>query len=199
MRHRNRGRRLNRNASHRRALMRNLARALILSKGGRIITTTGKAKEARPFVEKLVTLARSGDETSRRRAIALLGEHRPSERRAKGADAKGAAKWLRIPAKPRDAVDRKAWRRNGLPLLPSENSIVAIDRLFSEIGPKFKVRAGGYTRILKLGEHRLGDNAEQVLLEFVESLGEVPGGSEGGSGKAAKKPASKDKGDSAST
>ncbi len=189
MRHRNRGRKLNRNASHRRALMRNLARALILSKGGRIITTTGKAKEARPFVEKLVTLARAGDETSRRRAVALLGEHRPSALRAGGADAKGAAKWLRIPAKPRGAVDRKAWRRKGLPLLPAENPVVAVDRLFSEIGPKFKARAGGYTRILKLGEHRLGDNAEEVLLEFVEAIGEAPPSPEAGTEKAAKKPA----------
>ena len=192
MRHRNRGRRLNRNAAQRRALMRGMARALILSKGGRIITTTGKAKEARPFVEKLVTLARAGDEASRRRAIALLGEHRPSGMRAKGADAKGASKWLRIPAKPRDSVDRKAWRRQGLPKLPSENPVVVIDRLFSEIGPKFKARAGGYTRILKLGEHRLGDNAEQVLLEFVEAVGEAPPSPEAGTEKAAKKPA-KDK------
>jgi large subunit ribosomal protein L17 len=189
MRHRNRGRRLNRNAAQRRALMRGLARALILSKTGRIITTTGKAKEARPFVEKLVTLARAGDETSRRRAIALLGEHRPSERRAKGADAKGASKWFRIPPKPRDAVDRKAWRKHGLPKLPAENPVVAIDRLFGEIGLKFKDRPGGYTRILKLGEHRMGDNAEQVLLEFVESIGEASPSPETGAEKAAKRPA----------
>ena len=75
MRHRNRGRKLNRNAQHRNSLMRNLARALFLSPKGRIVTTLTKAKEVRPFVEKLVTLGRYGDETSRRRAVAMLGHH----------------------------------------------------------------------------------------------------------------------------
>src|SRR3954447_3535582 len=56
MRHRKAGRHLNRNADHRRSLFRNLARALITHE--RIVTTTPKAKELRPFVEKLITLAK---------------------------------------------------------------------------------------------------------------------------------------------
>ena len=96
MRHRCRGRKLNRNASHRRALMRNMARALILSPRGRIVTTTGKAKELRPFVEKLVTLGRYGDEASRRRAVALLGEHAPSHPRSEDADKKGRSEERRV-------------------------------------------------------------------------------------------------------
>jgi len=56
MRHRNAGRKLNRNASHRLALMRNLTRALIEHE--RIVTTVAKAKEARRFVEKLINLAK---------------------------------------------------------------------------------------------------------------------------------------------
>jgi large subunit ribosomal protein L17 len=72
VRHRRRGRKLNRTSSHRRALLRNLTRALILSKGGRIVTTVAKAKEATPFAAKLVTLARRGDLASRRRALAIL-------------------------------------------------------------------------------------------------------------------------------
>ena len=174
MRHRCRGRKLNRNASHRRALMRNMARALILSPRGRIVTTTGKAKELRPFVEKLVTLGRYGDEASRRRAVAILGDHAPSHPRAEGADKKKAVKWARIPAKPRNAVDRKAWRRAGLPAVPEQAPVRVIDRLFKEIAPKFKERPGGYTRILHLSERRLNDNAEQVLLEFVVPVGEAP-------------------------
>src|SRR5260221_3632863 len=58
MRHRNAGRTLGRNAPHRRALFRNLARALF--EHGRIITTVAKAKEVRPFVERLITLAKRG-------------------------------------------------------------------------------------------------------------------------------------------
>ena len=58
MRHRNAGRTLGRNASHRRALFRNLTRALF--EHGRIITTVAKAKEVRPWVEHLITLAKRG-------------------------------------------------------------------------------------------------------------------------------------------
>ncbi|MDR1520948.1 MAG: 50S ribosomal protein L17 [Planctomycetota bacterium] len=76
MRHLNRGRKLNRTSSHRKALYRNLAAALIRS--GRIVTTPAKAKEARPFAERLITLAKRGPEdlAARRRAIRLL--HDPS-------------------------------------------------------------------------------------------------------------------------
>src|SRR5436853_251624 len=56
MRHRKRGRHLNRNAAHRRSLFRNLSRALITHES--IVTTLPKAKELRPFVEKLITLAK---------------------------------------------------------------------------------------------------------------------------------------------
>src|SRR2546421_12639985 len=70
MRHLKAGRKLGRNATHRLALMRNLARALITH--GRIITTVEKAKEARRFVEKLITLAKKGTLHARRLAIARL-------------------------------------------------------------------------------------------------------------------------------
>jgi len=73
MRHLRAGRTLNRNATHRLALMRNLTSALIRSKKGRIITTVEKAKEARPFIEKLITLAKQGTLQARRLAKARLG------------------------------------------------------------------------------------------------------------------------------
>jgi len=66
MRHRKRGRKLSRSPSHRKATLRNLARNLFLH--GRIETTTAKAKELRPFVEKLITLGRQGDLHARRLA-----------------------------------------------------------------------------------------------------------------------------------
>ena len=71
MRHLKAGRQLGRNASHRLALMRNLSRALI--EHGRIITTVAKAKEARSFFEKLVTLAKKGTLHARRLVLARLG------------------------------------------------------------------------------------------------------------------------------
>src|ERR1700721_4002652 len=74
MRHANRGRKLNRTASHRRALWGNMHAALI--KHEQIKTTLPKAKELRPVVEKLVTLSRRGakDLHARRQAIAQVGD-----------------------------------------------------------------------------------------------------------------------------
>ena len=120
MRHLNRGRKLNRTSSHRKALFRNLAIALFNK--GRIITTPAKAKEARPFTERLITLAKRGydDLAARLRAIRLL--HNPR----------------------------------------------VVSYLFKEIGPRFKDRQGGYTRILHLARTRVGDGARQVLFEMVE-------------------------------
>src|SRR3954453_22627880 len=67
MRHLKAGRTLGRNASHRLALFRNLSRALI--EHGRIVTTVAKAKELRPFVEKLVTLAKKATAEDRAKAL----------------------------------------------------------------------------------------------------------------------------------
>ena len=66
MRHRNKGRKLSRTATHRRATLRNMATSLFRHE--RIETTTAKAKELRPYAERLITLARRGDVHSRRLA-----------------------------------------------------------------------------------------------------------------------------------
>ena len=74
MRHQKRGRKLNRTASHRKALMRNLASALIIHK--RIQTTDAKAKELRTFIEPLITTAKRGTLHARRQVLkALPGKH----------------------------------------------------------------------------------------------------------------------------
>ena len=70
MRHRNKGRKLGRTASHRRATLRNMATSLF--QHGRIETTTAKAKELRPYAERLITLARRGDLHARRLAAAKI-------------------------------------------------------------------------------------------------------------------------------
>jgi len=118
MRHLKAGRQLGRNASHRLALMRNLAKALF--EHGRIITTVEKAKEVRPFVEKLITLAKKGDLHARRLALTRLPDSK------------------------------------------------AIAKLFSEIGPRFEDRPGGYTRIIKRHERRLGDAGRTAFLELLK-------------------------------
>jgi large subunit ribosomal protein L17 len=70
MRHGFRGRRLNRTPEHRKALFANMAAALI--KHEQIVTTLPKAKDLRPIVEKLVTLAKKGNLHARRQAIAEI-------------------------------------------------------------------------------------------------------------------------------
>ena len=70
MRHGNRGRRFNRTHEHRKAMFANLAASLITHE--QIVTTLPKAKDLRPIVEKLVTLAKRGDLNSRRNAVAQI-------------------------------------------------------------------------------------------------------------------------------
>lgn len=70
MRHRKKGRQLSRSASHKKATMRNMATALFRHE--RIETTTAKAKELRPYAERLITLARRGDVHARRQAASKI-------------------------------------------------------------------------------------------------------------------------------
>ena len=117
MRHRKKGRKLSRTASHRRATLRNMASSLF--RHGQIETTTAKAKELRPYAERLITLARRGDLHARRLAGSKI----------------------------------------------REREVLGI--LFDDLGPRFKDRPGGYTRILKLGA-RKGDAADMSLIQLVD-------------------------------
>jgi large subunit ribosomal protein L17 len=136
MRHRNAGRTLGRSSTHRLALFRNLTRALILSKNGRITTTLAKAKEVRPFVEKLITLSKKGTLHARRLVIARMGPV---------------------------GNPNADWDEKGEPI-----DVDVIKKLFAEIGPRFKDRAGGYTRIIKLHHRRLGDAGPTAILELLK-------------------------------
>jgi large subunit ribosomal protein L17 len=131
MRHRSAGRELSRTSSHRLALRRNMAQSLIEHET--ISTTIQKAKEIKPFVEKLITLARKGSLQYRRRAISMLGN------RTMVAFEDGE---------------------------PVEKGTV-IGKLFSELGPRYLDRPGGYTRIIRLSLRRLGDNGQVVLLQLL--------------------------------
>ncbi len=131
MRHKVAGRHLSRTSAHRLALRRNLAASLFEHET--ISTTLPKAKEVRPFAERLITLAKRGDLAARRRAIALLNDRAIVEERDGELVETGTV----------------------------------IRKLFSDIGPRYLDRPGGYTRIVKLGKKRLGDNGQLVLLQLV--------------------------------
>ena len=133
-RHLMRGRQLSRDTEHRKALRRNMAQSLF--EHGTIRTTEAKAKEVRPFVEKLITLARRNDLTARRRVIQLMQDRRVTDEEQEFiTNAKG-------------------------------RELTVVTRLFNEVAPKFGDRQGGYTRIIKLPEHRIGDAADLVLLQL---------------------------------
>ena len=78
MRHRLGYKKLNRTSSHRKALLMNLSNALI--KHEQITTTLSKAKELRPFVEKVVTLGKKGDLESRRKTVAILQDEKMTKK-----------------------------------------------------------------------------------------------------------------------
>ncbi len=117
MRHLKAGRKLNRTAAHRKALLRNLLKALVLRE--QVRTTDAKAKELRRWADRLVTLGKKNSVHTRRLAFSYLGSRK------------------------------------------------LVQRLFDEVAPRFQGRAGGYTRVLKIGPRR-GDAAPVSLVEFTE-------------------------------
>jgi large subunit ribosomal protein L17 len=123
-----RGRQLSRDTEHRKSLRRSLVQSLI--EHGKIRTTLPKAKEVKSFAEKLITLARVGTLTARRRVIAALNDRR--------------------------LVDEEQ----------EFTGQTVVQKLFSEVAPKFADRAGGYTRIIKTADHRIGDGGSIVVLEL---------------------------------
>ncbi len=116
MRHRKKGNHLGRTASHKKALMRNLAAEVFEHK--EIRTTLAKAKELRSYVERLITYGKKGTLHHRRLAFQFLQNKQ------------------------------------------------AVKTLFDEIAPLYEDRAGGYTRIIKLG-NRKGDNAAISIFQLV--------------------------------
>ena len=118
MRHNKSGRKLNRNSSHRSAMFRNMARAVLTYET--IRTTEAKAKELRGYVDGLITLALKNDLHARRQAYRFLCNHQ------------------------------------------------LVKQLFDEIGPRFAGGQGGYTRIVKLSQPRVGDAAPMVIFELTK-------------------------------
>lgn len=116
MRHRNKTKTLGRNATARKAMLRDLATSVIVYE--KVKTTAAKAKAVQPVVEKMITKAKKGDLTARRYFLDFFTTVQP------------------------------------------------VNKMMEVIGPRYKNRAGGYTRVTKLG-HRQGDGADIAQIELV--------------------------------
>ncbi len=170
MRHRKSGRKLGRHPKHQRALLRSLASALLLTERdaefddnkpkvkGRIITTLPKAKEVRPLVEKCVTIARRALVADEAAAKLATTAERGSQEWKKWRESDNWRSWAEAIA------PVLAARRRCLQLLHDKQ---AVGILFDEIAPRFADRPGGYTRIVRLAQPRLGDAGTRAILEFV--------------------------------
>lgn len=123
MRHRKSIKRLSRQSAHRKAVLRNQVKSLLVEE--RIKTTLTLAKESRKLFEKLITIGKKDTLAGRRQAFEVL----------------------------------------------ADRSLVKL--LFLDVAPRFSARAGGYTRIVHLGNRR-GDNASLVILELTEIKKEEP-------------------------
>jgi large subunit ribosomal protein L17 len=157
MRHLKAHRKLGRTTEHRISLLRNLATSLINARNERVVTTLPKAKELRPFIERVITLSRkaqvlSGDDAAvqavhlRRQAAAFFHTGNRQQKAETG--------------------------RRGVVRPPRTAGVAAVKRLFDELGERYRDRPGGYTRIIKLGR-RDGDNAELAIIELVDSPREL--------------------------
>jgi large subunit ribosomal protein L17 len=142
MRHLKNRRKLNRTTSHRRCLMANMLKSLIMNE--RIETTLPKAKFIRSYADRMITLAKKNSLATRRRAISQM-----------------MIRFNTLTPKEARAV------KDGDLSAYNEDRLV-IDKLFGELGPRFATREGGYTRITK-SQRRVGDNAQTCIIEYLES------------------------------
>ncbi len=170
MRHRMRGRKLGRNASHRKAMFRNMAVSLIKTVrideeaenapkvSGRITTTVQKAKELRPFMEKLITLGKKAQPHLENAAQYATDAEKNSSEWKTWRESEQWNQWNQAMA------PALTYRRRAFADLRDNE---AVDILFNELSERFEERTGGYTRIVRLATVRLGDAGEQAIIEFV--------------------------------
>jgi len=168
-------------------MRRNMAQSLF--QYGQIETTWVKAKEIRPFVERLITLAKKGTLQSRQRVIAQLGD-----RSAIGKDEQERYDEMNLAQRER-ALRNRSGRRHRTGKIPAHydkkkftfvaKSISHV--LIEDVAPRFKDRPGGYTRIIRLPKRRIGDNSDLAILQLVGEEEPVAGGAKQAAGKRRRK------------
>lgn len=141
MRHRKHTFKVGRDSGHRRCLIANMLKSLILS--GRIETSVTKAKELRRHADKMVTLAKKNTLAARRLAIGKL----------------------MVSFNPLTSKEARAVKKDGNTEAYNGDRLV-IGKLFDELGTRFASRPGGYTRIIKKPS-RVGDSAPMCYIEYL--------------------------------
>ena len=174
-------RKLGRTSSQRKALIRNQVTALL--NNGKIVTTEAKAKEIRKTAEGLIALAvKEKDNFDEVTVMAKVARKDKDGKRVKEVvDGKKVTVYDEVEKKiKKDQPSRLHARREMLKVLCPVKEVPAkaagkkantknvnmVEKLFTEIAPKYENRNGGYTRIIKIGQ-RKGDAAMEVLLELV--------------------------------
>ena len=174
-------RKLGRTSSQRKALLRNQVTALI--NNGKIRTTEAKAKEIRKIAEGLIALAvKEKDNFEEVKVMAKVARKDKDGKRVKEVvDGKKVTVYDEVEKTiKKDMPSRLHARRQMLKVLypvkevptaqagkkKNTKEVDMVDKMFSEIAPKYADRNGGYTRIVKIGQ-RKGDAAMEVLIELV--------------------------------
>jgi len=163
------GYRLGRTTAHRTSTLRHIASGLF--QHGQVVTTIPKAKAVQPMVEKIITLAKRGDLHARRLVLSKLG-----------GDTK-AFDWLYLPKdasdKEKESVQKLRDHAAQFFDVPESSAVERnrygevrkaprlVKHIFDHVAPRFRDRPGGYTRIVKLGRHRIGDGTELCVIQFV--------------------------------
>lgn len=146
-------------------MLRNLAQSMI--EHGQVKTTLQKAKDLRPVIERLVTLAKSangGSVTARRGIHRILSDRAliPKDRQGEYEDLSMARREKTLHA--RSGRRHRTGQAKGKLTFTSES---VTRRLLTDIAPKFEDRPGGYTRVIKVSERRIGDGGFQAIIQFV--------------------------------
>lgn len=141
MRHRKNTFKVGRNAGHRRSLIANMLKALIENE--RIVTSEAKAKYLKRHADKMVTLAKENSLASRRRAI---GE-------------------LMIRFNHLTSKEARAAKNGDISAYNADRKIM--QKLFTDLGPRFAQRQGGYTRVIRTSATCRGDHSNKCILEYL--------------------------------
>lgn len=170
-------RKLGRTASQRKAMLRGLVTALIQNE--RIETTETRAKEVKSIAEKLIASAvkEADNFTSKQIKVTAAKTDSKGNKITKTVTSKNGNKYEVVEREEKtemvtvDSPSRLHARREAIRWVyrvkdANGNKVNMVDKLFNDLGKKYKGTNGGYTRIYKLGPRR-GDAAEMVILELV--------------------------------